>query len=319
MSSLVDHASRFDEDVALVRSASVGFRKIIAAAKRMLGPHERGVRHQNIYWDEYLNQRERLMVHQRAIWLCKLFLLSLMRLVLATFRAFLSGAVWLLHYFSHRALTRSCSLAESARLLDKGMAGVGWAKLRTLVPALPFAVISLLAVGMVLTAKPLTDVELVLPILPETQGPTTTTSAATRGVLHEAADASIALPSVPPGLAGGSLSSETVPGHLPPLANDSASMIQLTPGTLRTLETTTGMSDRAPADVTEPRPQPATGATSSISPTTASKPAEVVEAAPARLSPVPDRTELNSESPKHRQKSSANRGRGRDFVPHANW
>ena len=113
MSSLVDHASRFDADVTLVKHASVGLRKVIAAAKRMLDMHERGVRHQNIYWEEYLSQRRRLMVHQRAAWLCKLMLSFLIRLFFATFRASLSGAVWLLHYFRCRIVTRSSSLAES--------------------------------------------------------------------------------------------------------------------------------------------------------------------------------------------------------------
>ena len=318
MSSLVDHASRFDADVTLVKRASVGLRKVIAAAKRMLDTHERGVRHQNNYWEEHLSQRRRLMVHQRAAWLCKLISLSLIRLLLATFRASLSGAVWLLHYFRYRIVTRSSSLAESAHP-DKGMAGIGWAKLKTLVPALLIAAISLVALGMLFTAKPATDVEVVLPILPETQGATTTTSAATDGALYESADGSIASIGVDPGLGTRPFSSDTVSEYFPASANDSASTMLHTPQIVRTQETTTGTTNRVPTDGAEPRPQLATGATSGNSPVTASAPTDIVEAAPARLSPVADRPQPNSGSPQHLQKSPTNREPARAFVPHANW
>ena len=318
MSSLVDHASRFDADVTLVKHASVGLRKVIAAAKRMLDMHERGVRHQNIYWEEYLSQRRRLMVHQRAAWLCKLMLSSLIRLFFATFRASLSGAVWLLHYFRYRIVTRSSSLAESAHP-DKGMAGIGWATLKTLVPALLIAAISLVALGMLFTAKPATDVEVVLPILPETQGSTTTTLAAKGRALHEAAAASVASTGVDPGLAPRAFSSDTIPGHLPAAANDSASAILHAPQTIRTQKTTTGTTNRVPADDTEALPWLATGTTSSISTTTASASTEVVEAAPAGLISVADWLRPNSGSPQRRQESPTNRGRARDFVPNANW
>jgi hypothetical protein len=318
VSSLVDHASRFDADVTLVKHASVGLRKVIAAAKRMLDMHERGVRHQNIYWEEYLSQRRRLMVHQRAAWLCKLMLSSLIRLFFATFRASLSGAVWLLHYFRYRIVTRSSSLAESADL-DKSVAGIGWAKLKTRLAALLIAAISLAALGMVFTAKPITDVELVLQILPETQGSTTTTSAAKDGAFYEAAYGSIASTRVDTGLAPRAFSSDTVPGHLPAVANDSASAMLHTPQTIRTQKTTSGSTDPVLAEDTEARPQLATGTTSSISTTTVSAPAEVVDAAPAILRPVADGPQPDSGSPQHRQKSSTSRERARNFVPHANW
>ena len=318
MSSLVDHASRFDADVTLVKHASVGLRKVIAAAKRMLDMHERGVRHQNIYWEEYLSQRRRLMVHQRAAWLCKLMLSSLIRLFFATFRASLSGAVWLLHYFRCRIVTRSSSLAESADL-DKSVAGIGWAKLKTRLAALLIAAISLAALGMVFTAKPVTDVELVLQILPETQGSTTTTSAAKDEAVYEAADGSIGSTRADTGLAPRPFSSDREPGPLPAVANDSANAMLHTPQTVRTQKTTTGTTDPVSADDTEARPQLATGTTSSISTTRVSAPTEVVDAAPAMLRPVADRPQPDSGSPQHRQKSSTSRERARNFVPHANW
>ena len=319
MSSLVDHASRFDADVALVKGASVALKKIIAAAKRMLDKYERGVQHHNIYWEEYLRQRQRLMVHQRAARLCKLFFVSVMRLLFATFRAFPSGAVWLLHYLGHRVLTRSYSFTESTRTVDEGMSAVPWARLKTPVLYLPIAVLSLVTVGMLPTAKPLSEVELVVQILPEAQGSTTSTSAVRGKALDEAAQASSPSPNVTSGLAGASLSSATVSEHLPVSANDSAGMMLLTPQTNPNPETTTGAGDLAPTDIAEPRPQPVTDTTSGITPTTASAPSQVVEAAPAMLRPAADKPEPTSEALQLRQTSSTNRVQRRGFVPHSNW
>lgn len=319
MSSLVDHASRFDADVALVKSAADAVRKITAAANRALNKHEPGVRHQNIYREEYLKRRQRLIACQRATRLCKLFFLSLTRLLLATFRASLSGAVWLLHFFGHRALTRSSSFSESASTRDEGVSAASWARLKTPVLYLPITALSLVTVGMALTSKPSTDVELVVSILPDAQGLTTSTLAVEENASHEAALASSSSSNVASGFAGASLSLASVPEHLPVSANYIADTTLLPPKTNPNPETTRGTGDLTPTDVTEPRLQPATGATDSILPTTAAAPSQLVEAAPAMLRPTADKPETTSEARKLRQTSSPNRDQGRNFVPHSNW
>ena len=320
MSSLVTHARRFDADVTRVRRAFVHLRKIIAATERELHTRERGLHRQNVLWQEDLKQNQRLMRRQRPIWLCKLLPLSLMLVVLATCRALLSGAVWFLHYSSHLIVIRSSWLAESARVLERGVARVRWAKLEALVPALPIAAITLVTVGMVFTAKPVTPVEVVLPIVPDTQGPATLTTAALGEVLREPTETSSLSPSVAPGFARVSLVSKTVPEPLPVSRKDITSMMLPMPS-LPAPETTSRISDPAPTEVTEPRPLPHTGTPSTISPTTAvaSAPAEVGKAAPAMLRPVAKRPEPTSEPPKRRQTSSTEGGQRRDFVPHAFW
>jgi hypothetical protein len=319
VSSLVYHANRFDADVALVKTAGGGVRKIIAATNRALNRHEQGVRHQNIYWEEYLKQRQRRMVRQRATRLCKLLLLSLTRFLLASFRAFLSGAVWLLHFFSHRALTRFSSFSESASTHDEGMFATSWARLKTPAVYLPITALSLVTVGMALTAKPSTDVELVVPILAEAGGSKTSASAVEGDALHQAAPASISLPNVASSLAGASLSSLSVPEDLPESATYNADTNLLPLKTNPNHETTNSTGDLMLTDVTEPRPQPDTGATSSILPTTAAAPRQVVEAAPAMLRPAADQPETTSEARELQQTSSTNRDQRRNFVPHGNW
>jgi hypothetical protein len=320
VSSLVTHARRFDADVTRVRRAFVHLRKIIAATKRELHTRERGLHRQNVLWQEDLKQHQRLMRRQRPIWLCKLLPLSLMLVVLATCRALLSGAVWFLHYSSRLILIRSSWLAESARVLEVGVARVRWAKLEALVPALPIAAITLVTVGMVFTAKPVTPVEVVLPIVPDTQGPATLTTAALGEVLREPTETSSLSPSVAPGFARVSLVSKTVPEPLPVSGKDITSMMLPMPP-LPAPETTSRISDPAPTEVTEPRPLPHTGTPSTISPTTAlaSAPAKVGKAAPAMLRPVAKRPEPTSEPPQRRQTNPTEGGQRRDFVPHAFW
>lgn len=320
MSNLETHARRFDADVTRVRRAFVHLRKIIAATKRELHTRERGLHRQNVLSQEDLNQHQRLMRRQRPIWLCKLLPLSLMLVVLATCRAILSGAVWFLHYSSRLILIRSSWLAESARVLEVGVARVRWAKLMAPVPALPIAAITLVTVGMVFTAKPVTPVEVVLPIVPDTQGPATLATAALGEVSREPTETSSLSPSVAPGFALVSLVSKTVPEPLPVSGKDITSMMLPMPP-LPAPETTSRISDPAPNEVTEPRPLPHTGTPSTISPTTAlaSAPADVRKAAPAMLRPIAKRPEPTSGAPQRRQTNPTEGGQRRDFVPHAFW
>lgn len=320
MSNLVNHANRFDADVTHVRMTFFRLRKLIAVIKRELVAHQRWLHPQNFLSHEDRKRHRRSMRRQRAIWLGLVFAFSLILLVKETFRALVSGAVWLLHYSSRLISARSPWLRESKRVLVVRMTGVRWANLAAMGPALAIPAITLITAVVVVSAKPATPVEVVLSILPNAQGPLTLTAAAQRKVLRERGETSDPSLSAAPGFTRFSLPPDNVPERLPAFGKDIASMMVLmTP--LSPPKATPGTSKRAPTAFNEPRPLPNAGTARTISPTTvlAAARAGVKKEEPAALRSFTENPEPATE-PLHRKQTNPTMGlQKQSFVPYTSW
>lgn len=318
MSSLVSYASRFDADVTYVKWAFFRLREVVSAAKRELDKHGAWRCRHNLLSQEDLNQCVPLMRHRRVIWFSRLLPLSLIRLVLLTCRALVSGAVWFLHYSGRLILTRSPWLAESAHALAPRVAEVRWAKLPILGSAPAIAAVMLVTISVVFAAKSVPPAEVVLPILPDAQSPITLTAAARGEVLGEHIGTSGPSLSAAPGFTRVSLLSDATPERLPAFGTDIASMMLLM-APLPAPKATSGIN--RPTEITETRPLPRTGTPSTISRTTAvaAAPANVGRTAPAVPRPVAETPEPTLEPPQDQQIKPTQAGQRRDFVPHPFW
>lgn len=314
MSNLVNHAKRFDADVSRVQRAFIRLSKVIAATQRELDMYKQERHRDNVLWQHYLKEHRRLVRRRREIWLCKLLPWSLFLLVVATCRAIVSGAVWLLHYSGRLILIRSSALATGTRLFPANEArGI---KLVRLGPAAAIAAAALVSVGVFAPSRSIAPVEIVLPIRPDAQGPATFTAA--KGKLLQGRAATLPAPHAAPGFAPVSVSSEAA---FQPMPGPGQDVMILPTKPLPAPDITSSISDVTPTAVPKPRPQPRTATPSTLSPATAVAPAPAIprKAASAVLKPVAETPEPTSEPPQS-QKTSPARGRERrDFVPHAFW
>jgi len=311
VSSVVSDARRFDSDVAHLRGAFTRLMRIIATIQRDLNKRERGLHRSDVIFQTYVKQHRRLGRRQRELWLCKLVPLSLVLLVLATCRAVLSGALWLLHYSSRLILVRVLTLTGTTL---NSAADMHWAKCASPRIAFPIAAITLGAIGAIVLSRPMTPVETVLPIIPDSQNRVTLT-VARKELLPEHAG-TISSPSFAPGFAR-ALPLEALPEPLPTSGKD-ISGIMLLMTSLPAPKATYAFSHAAPIATTEPRQQPRAEAPATR-PTKQTQSLATTELATAPTVPSPsvDELEPTSEQLKGPQGNPA-RAR-QDFVPHAFW
>jgi hypothetical protein len=194
-------------------------------------------------------------------------------------------------------------------------------------PGIATAAIALVAVGVVSAANPVTSVEVVLPILADTQGPVRLTALSQGEVLRARRGTGRSSPKAAPGFARVLFLSVAVPEPLPLSGKDIASMMLLmTP--LPASKTKSGTNVLASAEVTEPRPSPQTDTPRTVSWTRAVAPKDMgaQEAAPAVLRRVAENPEARAKPlatqprptqlPRQNPRQAEQR---RDFVPHAFW
>jgi len=311
VSSVVDDARRFDSDVAHLRRAFTRLKRVIDTIQRDLDKRERGRHRNDVIFQTYVKQHRRLARRQRELWLCKLVPLSLVLLVLATCRAVLSGALWLLHYSSRLILVRVFTFTGATL---NSAADMHWAKCASPRIAFPIAAITLGAIGAIVLSRPMTPVETVLPIIPDSQNRATLTVA--RKELFPVHAGTISSPSLAPGFAR-ALPLEALPEPLPTSGKDIAG-IMLLMTSLPAPEATYAFSHAALIEATEPRRQPRAEAPATR-PTkqTQSLATTEVATAPTVPSPSVDELEPTSERPEGPQGNPA-RVR-QDFVPHTFW
>jgi hypothetical protein len=309
VSSVVDDARRFDSDVAQLRRVFTRLKRIIATIQRDLDKRERGRHRSDVIFQTYVKQHRRLRMRQRELWLCKLVPLSLVLLVLATCRAALSGALWLLHYSSRLILVRVFTLAGTTL---NSAADMHWAKCASPRIAFPIAAITLGAIGAIVLSRPMTPVEAVLPIIPDSQNPATLTVARKEPFPEHAG--TIASPSLAPGFAR-VLPLEALPEPLPASGKDIAGIVMTS---LPAPKATYAFSDAAPIEATEPRRPPRAEAPANR-PTKQTKSLATTEVATAPTVPSSSVDELASEQPEGPQGNPARADRRQDFVPHTFW
>jgi hypothetical protein len=202
-----------------------------------------------------------------------------------------------------------------------------WKKHAAPGPSIAIAAITLVAIGAVSAAKPMTPVEVVLPILADTQGPVRLTALSQDEVLRGHRGTSGPSPKVAPGFARVLFLSVAVPEPLPLSGKDIASMMLLmTP--LPASEAKSGTNVLASAEITEPRPQPHADTPRTVSRTRAVAPEGMgaQRAAPAVLRRVAENPEARSKPPATQRRPTplpepkpTQAGQRRDFVPNAFW
>ena len=314
--SLVDHAKRVDADVARMQRAFLRLRKVFAAIQRARDVYIREQHRDNVVWQYYLKEHWRLERRRRGAWLFKLLVRSLILLVLATFRALGSGAIWLLSYSGRLILVGSSALIEHARSFLVNRGETHRTELVKLAPAVALSVGTLVTVGMFAASKSIAPVEMVLPIQPAAQERATLTAAKGKQLQERLAP----MPSLraAPGFAPAAVPMEAVVQPVPESGKDIPSITWPTnagPAPKPNLD----KRDVTPTAVPEPRPQPRAATPNPNSPKTASAPAAPQQTASAMRKPSAEKPETTSEPPQRRPTNPDRASQRRDFVPHAFW
>ena len=316
MSSLANHATRFDTDVARVHIAFLRSRKIIAAIQRARDTYKRGQRRDNLLWQQYLKQHWRRARRRREAWLFKLLLRSLALLVIATCRALGSGAIWLLSYSGRLILVRSTALMAGAPAVPLNSAETRGTKLVKLGPAAAIAAAALITVGLFAPSKSISPIETVLAVQPAPHETATFTAA--KGKLLQERIGTTPSPSTAPRSAPIALSTEAAPQPVPGSGRD-VSGLTLPKNTLPTPEPSPGIRDVTPAASPEPQPQSRSATPSAILPKMPATQAAPQQTASAMRKPLAEKPATRSEPP---QRRTTNEDRGlqqRAFVPHTSW
>jgi hypothetical protein len=318
VSSLVNHANRFDADVARVERAFRRLRKVFAAIQRARDTYKREQDRDNVLWQHYLKERWRHERRRRAAWLFKFLVRSLLLLVLATCRALGSGAIWILAYSSRLILAQSSALFTGARSVPGNAAQMHGTRLAKLAPAAAIAVAALVPVGMLASSKSSAPVEISLAVRPAPQETASFTAAKGKPVQERIETAPS--PSAAPGFAPVAVSTETVLQPMPEWGPGISDMV-LPTATPPASKPTPSSGDATATAVPEPRPQPRAATPSASSPATTAAPAPAAprRTASAVRNPSADQPETTSEPPQRRPTNPDRGIQRRDFVPHAFW
>ena len=314
MSSLVNHANRFDADAARVQRAFLRLRKVFAALNRARDTYKREQHRDNVLWQHYLREHWRLERRRREAWLFKILVRSLFLLVLATCRALGSGTIWLLAYSSRLILAQSSALLTGARGVPGNAAKMHGTRLAKLAPAAGIAAAALVTVGMLASSKSSAPVEMTLAIQPAPQETASFTAA--KGKLVQERIKTTPSPSAAPGFAPVPVSTETVLQPVPDWGPGISGMVAPA-NILPASNPAPSIGDVTATAAPEPPSQPRAATPSAITPKAA--PVAPQQTASATRRSLAEKPETTSEPPQRRPADPDRERQRRDFVPHAFW